>query len=266
MTRGCPGPALPDARCALELRGLHKRFGPTEVIRGASLAVRAGERVALIGPNGAGKSTLFELVGGGLRPDRGEILLHSARIDGLPPQRVRRLGLGRSFQVSRLFERMSVHENLRCALLWPLGHRYAFWKFMSGLRDVDAAAEALLERLHLRARRDTPAAELSQADRRALEIGLAVAGDPPVLLLDEPTAGMSQSETQRFVALIRELTAGRTLLMVEHDMGVVFGLADRIAVLVQGEVIAFDTPAAVRADARVQQAYLGELLPPAQGG
>jgi branched-chain amino acid transport system ATP-binding protein len=242
---------------ALELRDLRKRFGGTEVLRGASLAVRPGERVAIIGPNGAGKSTLFDLVSGRHAPTSGQILLHGERIDGLAPYEVHRLGLARSFQISNLFGRLSVFENLRCAVLWRLGHRYAFWKFLADLDDANRRTAELLEMLRLDHCRDMPAGNLSYAEQRALEIGLTIAGGADVLLLDEPTAGMSRSETQRFVQLIREVTAGRTLLTVEHDMGVVFELADRLAVLVYGEVIAFDTPEAVRADPRVQEAYLG---------
>ncbi len=245
---------------ALELRDLHKRFGRSEIIRGASLAVRAGERVALIGPNGAGKSTLFNLISGGVAPSRGQVLLHGRPITGLAPHQIYRRGLARSFQVSNLFGRLSVFENLRCAVLWSLGYGYAFWRLLAGAHDANARAETLLQQLRLQHRRDTPAMALGYAEQRALEIGLTVAGGAGVILLDEPTAGMSRSETTQVVDLIRRLSAGRTLLMVEHDMGVVFDLADRIAVLVRGEVIAFDTPAAVRADRRVQQAYLGAVL------
>jgi len=252
--------AASPARVALELRDVRKRFGKTEIIRGATLAVNAGERVAIIGPNGAGKSTLFNLVSGRFAPSSGEILLDGQRIDGMAPHRINRLGLARSFQVSNLFARLSVFENLRCAVLWSLGYRYAFWRFLSDLRDANERAEELLAMLHLERRRDALAMNLTYAEQRALEIGLTIAGGASVVLLDEPTAGMSKSETRRFVQLIRDVTVGRTLLTVEHDMGVVFGLADRIAVLVYGEVIAFDTPEAVRADPRVQEAYLGSVL------
>ena len=251
---------------ALELRDVRKRFGKTEIIRGASLKVNAGERVAIIGPNGAGKSTLFNLVSGRFAPSSGEILLNGARIDGAPPHRINRAGLARSFQVSNLFPRLSVFENLRCALLWSLGYRYAFWRFLASLRDANGRAEELMAMLHLERRRDVLAMNLTYAEQRALEIGLTIAGGADVVLLDETTAGMSQSETRRFVQLIRDVTVGKTLLTVEHDMGVVFGLADHIAVLVYGEVIAFDTPEAVRADPRVQEAYLGSVLAQAQAG
>jgi branched-chain amino acid transport system ATP-binding protein len=249
-----------EAPFALELLDLRKRFGKTEIIRGAQLQVRRGERVAIIGPNGAGKSTLFNLISGRFAPSSGEVRLNGQRIDGLEPYRINRLGLARSFQVSNLFGRLSVFENLRCAVLWSLGYRYAFWRFLADLRDANERAEQLLEMLHLSRRRDVLAMNLTYAEQRALEIGLTIAGGAQVVLLDEPTAGMSQSETRRFVQLIRDVTEGRTLLTVEHDMGVVFGLADRIAVLVYGEVIAFDTPEAVRANPRVQEAYLGSVL------
>jgi branched-chain amino acid transport system ATP-binding protein len=253
------------ARVALELRDVHKRFGKTEIIRGASLRVNAGERVALIGPNGAGKSTLFNLISGRFAPSSGEILLAGTSIAGVAPHRINRLGLTRSFQVSNLFTRLSVFENLRCAALWSLGYGYAFWRFLASLRDANQRAEEVMAMLQLERRRDVLAMNLTYAEQRALEIGLTIAGGADVVLLDEPTAGMSQGETQRFVRLIRDVTAGKTLLTVEHDMGVVFGLADRIAVLVYGEVIAFDTPAAVRADPRVQEAYLGAVLPHGNG-
>ena len=249
---------------ALEVRGVHKHFGKTEIIRGASLAVKPGERVAIIGPNGAGKSTLFNLISGRSAPTRGQILLNGERIDGLRPYEIYRRGLARSFQVSNLFGRLSVFENVRCAVLWSMGYRYAFWKFLAGLRDANERTEEVLHMVKLDRQRDQPAMNLSYAEQRALEIALTIAGGAGVILLDEPTAGMSRSETERFVQLIREVTQGRTLLTVEHDMGVVFGLADKIAVLVYGEVIAFDAPEAVRADARVQQAYLGSVLAHAQ--
>ncbi|MBT9501809.1 MAG: ABC transporter ATP-binding protein [Burkholderiaceae bacterium] len=250
---------------ALELKDLRKQFGKTEIIRGASLAVNAGERVAIIGPNGAGKSTLFNLISGRFAPTSGEVLLHGQRIDGHKPYEINRRGLSRSFQVSNLFTRLSVFENIRCAVLWSMGYRYAFWKFLADLDDANDRADAVLEMIKLDKKRDVLAINLTYAEQRALEIGITIAGGSSVILLDEPTAGMSQSETRRFVQLIRDVTVGKTLLTVEHDMGVVFGLADKIAVLVYGEVIAFDEPEAVRANARVQEAYLGSVVADAQG-
>ena len=248
---------------AVELDNVHKSFGKTQIIRGAQLQVRQGERVAIIGPNGAGKSTLFNLISGRLVPTSGQIRLFGERIEGKAPYEINRKGLARSFQVSNLFPKLSVFENIRCAVLWSLGYRYAFWKFLSDLKDANDRTDQLLHQLHLDKRRDVLAMNLTYAEQRALEIGLTIAGGSQVVLLDEPTAGMSRGETTRFIQLIREVTEGRTLLTVEHDMGVVFGLADRIAVLVYGEVIAFDTPEAVRANPRVQEAYLGSVL--AQG-
>jgi branched-chain amino acid transport system ATP-binding protein len=251
---------------ALELRSVRKSFGKTEIIRGAELAVKAGERVALIGPNGAGKSTLFNLISGRFGPTSGEILLGGQRIDGKKPFEINRMGLARSFQITNIFPKLSVFENLRCGVLWSLGYKYSFFKFLAGLDDANERTEELLEMIRLDKKRDVLAMNLTYAEQRALEIGVTIAGGASVVLLDEPTAGMSKSETTRFIKLIREVTEGKTLLTVEHDMGVVFGLADRIAVVVYGEVIAFDTPEAVRANARVQEAYLGSVVAESQAG
>ncbi len=242
---------------ALELRDLRKHFGSAEIIRGSSLAVAPGERCAVIGPNGAGKSTLFNLISGRFAPTSGAILLNGQSIAGLAPYQINRRGLARSFQVSNLFERLSVYENLHCAVLWSLGYKYSFWQRLGGLRDAHARAEAVLEQIGLQRQRDLPAGVLSYAEQRALEIGVTIAGGADVILLDEPTAGMSRSESDAAVEMIRQVTVGKTLIMVEHDMSVVFGLADKIAVLVYGEVIACDTPANIRASAAVQEAYLG---------
>jgi len=251
---------------ALELKDLHKSFGKTPIIRGAHLAVNAGERIAVIGPNGAGKSTLFNLISGRLQPTRGQVLLNGERIDGLAPYEINRKGLSRSFQITNIFPKLSVFENLRCGVLWSLGYRYTFLRFLSRMDDANERAETLLQQVGLARKRDVLAVNLTYAEQRALEIGITIAGGASVILLDEPTAGMSKTETAHFIALIREVTAGKTLLTVEHDMGVVFGLADKIAVVVYGEVIAYDTPEAVRANARVQEAYLGASVEASQGG
>ena len=255
---------MSSAEFAVELVDVRKSFGKTEIIRGSSLAVRPGERVAIIGPNGAGKSTLFNLISGRFGLTSGQIKLNGERIDGLAPYEINRRGLARSFQVSNLFTRLSVFENVRCAVLFAMGYRYAFWKFLADMHDANDRAEEVLEMIKLDKRRDQLAMNLTYAEQRALEIGITIAGGSSVILLDEPTAGMSRSETHRFVQLIREVTAGKTLLTVEHDMGVVFGLADKIAVVVYGEVIAFDRPEAVRSNQRVQEAYLGSHVADAQ--
>ncbi len=246
--------------CALELKNLRKSFGKTEIIRGVDLAVMAGENVAIIGPNGAGKSTLFNLISGRFAPTSGEVLLNGQRIEGKRPFEINRLGLSRSFQITNIFPKLSVFENLRCGVLWSLGYKYTFLKFLANLDDANERAEQLMKMIRLDKKRDVLAMNLTYAEQRALEIGITIAGGANVILLDEPTAGMSNSETSRFIDLIREVTNGKTLLTVEHDMGVVFGLADKIAVVVYGEVLAFDTPEAVRANPRVQEAYLGAVL------
>ena len=249
---------------AVELKDVRKSFGKTEIIRGASLAVKQGERVAIIGPNGAGKSTLFNLISGRFHASSGDILVNGQSILGRNPFEINRMGLARSFQVSNLFTRLSVFENIRCAVLWSRGYRYSFWRFLAEARDANDRTEEVLKMIKLDKRRDVLAMNLTYAEQRALEIGITIAGGADVILLAEPTAGMSRSESDHAVELIRRVTEGKTLLTVEHDMGVVFGLADRIAVLVYGEVIAFDTPEAVRANPRVQEAYLGSVLAEAQ--
>jgi branched-chain amino acid transport system ATP-binding protein len=243
---------------ALSLIDLTKSFGFAEIIRGVSLEIPAGERHAIIGPNGAGKSTLFNLISGRLRPTSGEVRLKGERIDGLPPYEIYRRGLARSFQITNIFPRMSVYENLRCATLWSLGQKYAFWTPLDGRREVREKAEWLMERIGLSARRDIQAGVLSYAEQRALEIGVTIGGGADVVMLDEPTAGMNAAESEQAVALIRQVTEGRTLVMVEHDMGVVFNLAHRISVLVYGRIIASDTPDRIRENSDVREAYLGQ--------
>ena len=242
---------------ALELRGVNKSFGALNIIRGVDLMVPTGERFAIIGPNGAGKTTLFNLISGAFGLTSGDILLNGQSIRGMRPFEINRRGLSRSFQITNIFHRLSVFENLRCAVLWSLGYRYSFWHRLNALRDVRERAETIMEQTGLASRRDVIAGVLPYAEQRALEIGITLAGGAEVILLDEPTAGMSRSESDAAVELIRRITVGKTLLMVEHDMGVVFGLADKIAVVVYGQVLACDTPEKVRANRKVQEAYLG---------
>jgi len=251
---------------SVELQDVRKSFGKSEIIRGANLKVPKGERFAIIGPNGAGKSTLFNLISGRFPVSSGDIKLNGKSILGLKPFEINRRGLSRSFQITNIFHRLSVYENLRCAVLWSLGYKYSFWHRLNGLKDTHERAEQVLEQIGLRRRRDTLAGLLTYAEQRALEIGITIAGGADVILLDEPTAGMSRSESDAAVELIRKVTVGKTLLMVEHDMSVVFGLADKIAVVVYGEVIACDTPANIRNNAKVQEAYLGGHAPVAEAG
>ncbi|MCS6765395.1 MAG: ABC transporter ATP-binding protein [Candidatus Protistobacter heckmanni] len=222
---------------ALELTDVHKKFGQTAIIRGVNLSIPKGERHALIGPNGAGKSTTFNLISGRFAPTSGRVMLNGKSIAGKQPFEINRMGLSRSFQITNIFHRLSVFENIRCAVLWSLGYKYSFWHRLGALRDAKERADQVLE-----------------------EIGITIAGGAEVILLDEPTAGMSRSESDHAVEMIRRVTEGKTLVMVEHDMSVVFGLADRISVLVYGEVIATDTPAAIRANQKVKEAYLGTML------
>ncbi len=242
---------------ALELIDLRKNFGATEIIRGVDLEIREGERHAIIGPNGAGKSTLYNLITGKYPVTAGRIKLRGHDITGAAPYEVNRMGLSRSFQVTNLFHRMSVFENVRCGVLWSLGYKYSFWRAVDRRRDIRERTEVVLELIGMSAKRHVPAGLLSYSDQRALEIGITVAGNAEVIMLDEPTSGMSRSETQQAVELIRKISQGKTLVIVEHDMGVVFDLADRISVLVYGQIIACDTPEAVRGDPAVQEAYLG---------
>lgn len=254
-----------SAAYALELKNLRKSFGKSEIIRGVNLAVPAGERLAIIGPNGAGKSTLFNLISGRFEPTSGDVMLNGQRINGKKPFEINRLGLSRSFQITNIFPKLSVFENLRCSVLWSLGYKYTFLKFLADLDDANARTEELMAMIKLDKKRDVLATNLTYAEQRALEIGVTIGGGANVILLDEPTAGMSKTETARFINLIKEVTVGKTLLTVEHDMGVVFGLADKIAVVVYGEVLAYDTPDAVRSNQRVQEAYLGSSVADEQG-
>ena len=251
---------------ALELKDLRKSFGRTEIIRGINMSIPAGERVGIIGPNGAGKSTLFNLISGRFEPSKGEILLNGQNITGKKPFEINRMGLSRSFQITNIFPKLSVFENLRCGVLWSLGYKYSFWNFLADLKDANDRTDELMEMVKLDRKHDVLAMNLTYAEQRALEIGITIAGGANVILLDEPTAGMSKSETSRFIKLIKDVTVGRTLLTVEHDRGVVFGLADKIAVVVYGELLAYDTPDAVRANARVQEAYLGSSVADSQAG
>jgi branched-chain amino acid transport system ATP-binding protein len=245
------------SEAAIALDGVHKSFGRTHIIRGVDLEIKRGERHAMIGPNGAGKTTLFNLISGRFPVSSGTIALNGQSIEGLPPHEINRLGLSRSFQITSIFTRMTVFENIRCGLLWARGYRYSFWHLLGGERALNEEADRILERLNLQDRRNVYAGLLSYAEQRALEIGITVAGGADIILLDEPTSGMSHSETEHAVNLIRAVSEGKTLLMVEHDMSVVFGLADVITVLVYGEIIASGPPATIRANPAVQEAYLG---------
>jgi branched-chain amino acid transport system ATP-binding protein len=267
------GRATMTAPDALRLYGIARRFGATRVLNGVDLSVAAGERHALIGPNGAGKSTLFNVIGGTLRPDAGRIWLGGVDVTGRRPDVLARAGLGRSFQTTRVFARQTVWENVRCALwcgdvairareggLARFSNLARWWR---PSREIDARTWAVLVDLNLEQAAHTPAGTLEYGAQRRLDLGIALASGARTLLLDEPTAGMNRDEAARMIAWLRGASAGKTVLVIEHDMDAVQALADRVSVLVRGRIVATGTPAEIRADARVRDAYLGA---PATGG
>ncbi|MBL4581717.1 MAG: ABC transporter ATP-binding protein [Gammaproteobacteria bacterium] len=243
----------------LSLVDVKKSFGVTEIIRGVSLDIVEGEKHAIIGPNGAGKSTLFHLISGRYNVTAGSIRFREEQIENKPPYEIARMGLARSFQVTNIFPRMSVFENIRCALFWSKGYRYSFWHLLGRQTALNDESMHVLEQIGLADKAKFPSGELAYAEQRALELGIAIASGAELIMLDEPVAGMSHSEAENAVELIRKITKGKTLIMVEHDMNIVFDVADRISVLVYGEVIATDEPKNIRSNAKVQEAYLGEV-------
>jgi len=248
---------------ALELTGLCKSFGPTRILDGVDLMVRPHERHAIIGPNGAGKSTLFHLISGRLTPSSGSIRLFGQEVAGMPPARIFDLGLARNFQINSLFLNMTARENLRCAALRDMGCDRALWRRATAIAPLVERVENTLDAVQLGRRGDLTCDELSYSEQRAVEVGMAAISGREVVLLDEPTAGMNHVETDYFIGLIRRLTEGRTLVVVEHDMGVVFSLADTITVLAGGGVVATGEPDSIRANEDVRQAYLGDYAPKA---
>ena len=241
----------------LKLSKVSKSFGPAQIIKNLDLNIKKGERHAIIGPNGAGKSTLFHLISGHYKPTSGSIVLNNEEIGSLDPHDINRKGLARSFQVTNIFPKMTVAENIRCGMLWAKDYKYSIFKLVNNENELNKSTSEILEELNLKHCANIPAGLLSYADQRALEIGITIASGADTIMLDEPTAGMSNSETARAVELIKKISEKRTLLIVEHDMGVVFDLADRISVLVYGEIICTDAPTKVRTNKKVQEAYLG---------
>ena len=237
-------------------------IGGATIVAGVGLEVREGELVAVIGPNGAGKTTLFNLVSGLLRPTTGRVELDGVDVTSRPPFRRTRLGLGRTFQVSNVFPLLSAHENVRLAAEAALGGTLRIWRRAARVREAGERADWALARVGLAARRLVTAGLLSHGDKRKLELAMVLAGRPRVILLDEPFAGVSMEDVPELIELIRSVHVGEgaTVLMVEHHMEVVTGLAQRIAVLHHGSLLAVDTPEAIMGNATVQQAYLGEPL------
>ena len=242
----------------LAVNGLAKSFGGVRAVEGVSFSVAAGELLAMIGPNGAGKTTCFNLINGQLRPDAGEIFCEEREIQGLAPRERCRLGIGRTFQVAATFGSMTVRENVQLAILsHERGLNSLFSSFEKTSRDE---AKKILEQVGMDAQANEPCAELAYGDLKRVELAVALAARPRVLLMDEPTAGMAPAERHGLMDLVKEISRQNNLavLFTEHDMDVVFGYADRVIVLAEGELIAQGTPAAVRADARVRRVYLGE--------
>jgi branched-chain amino acid transport system ATP-binding protein len=246
---------MPDD-ALLRTEQLTRAFGSLLAVDRVNVSVRRGELRSIIGPNGAGKTTFFRLISGEMRPSSGRIWFDGREITGLPQHQVARLGVAKSYQITNVFPHLTVLENVRVAVQ---GHAraYDFWSKASHLRDVRRRAESLLERIGLGRKAGQLAAHLSHGEKRHLEIGIALATDPALLLLDEPTAGMSPEETDETMRLIRELATGRTVILVEHKMKVVMRISDHITVLHQGQVLAEGSPDEIRANTLVQQTYLG---------
>ncbi len=244
-------------RAILEIKDVDKDFGGLEVLSGINFTVEQGERHAIIGPNGAGKSTLFNLVTGKYKVSRGKILFKGEEITNWSPFRVNRHGVARSFQVTNLFPNMTVYENIRNAILSKKGMRFNIFSRLNNLKGVAGETTALLKTIGLEEFPATPAGELAYGHQRALEIGVTLATNPELILLDEPTAGMTTEETREAVHLIDRVTEGKTLVIIEHDMDVVFSISDRITVLYYGEILATGTPQEIREDEEVKKAYLG---------
>ncbi len=242
----------------LELKDVYKDFDGLEVLFGIDLAVQRGERHAIIGPNGAGKSTIFNLITGKYLPSKGSILFKGQDITGTSPFRLNRQGLARSFQITNIFRTMTVFQNVRNAVLSKNKIRYNVFSRLDKMEEINRQTEKVLGEIGLLDRRDILAGLLSYGQQRALEIGLTIATDPELILLDEPTAGMSSDETREAVKLIERVTEGKTLMIVEHDMEVVFSLANRISVIYYGEVLASGPPGEIRQNQKVKDAYLGE--------
>jgi branched-chain amino acid transport system ATP-binding protein len=243
----------------LETKALYHDFGGLKVLFDVNLAVSEGERHAIIGPNGAGKTTLFNVITGTYHPSRGEVFFKGRNVTGFKPHKMVRRGMGRSFQITSTFSRLTAFQNIRMGILSKRAIRFNMLRMLDKMQDVTAETEEVLKRINLDGERDIPASQLSYGKSRSLEISMALATDPELVMLDEPTAGMSVDETHNAVELIRRLTEGKTMVIIEHDMDVVFSLADRITVLHLGTILASGPPEEIRDNQAVKDAYLGEM-------
>ncbi len=242
----------------LQVKNVYKDFSGLEVLTGVTFNVKPKEKHAIIGPNGAGKTTLFNIISGKYRPSSGSIMFKENEVAGLSPYALNHLGMCRSFQITNIFQNLTVFENISAGVRSHAGLRYHIFKTLDRQSKINARTEQIIEQVGLAEVRQRPAHELSYGQQRALEIGIALSSDPELLLLDEPTAGMTREETEEMVNLMRSVTENRTLMIIEHDMDVVFSLADTISVLHNGTILASDRPESIRNDLRVKDAYLGE--------
>lgn len=243
----------------LETKALYHDFSGLKVLFDVNIEVDEGERHAIIGPNGAGKTTLFNVITGIYHPSRGDVFFKGRKVTGFKPHKMVRRGMGRSFQITSTFSRLTAFQNIRMGILSKRDIRFNMFRMLDKMQDVTAETEEVLKRINLDGERDIPASQLSYGKSRSLEISMALATDPELVMLDEPTAGMSVDETHNAVELIRRLTEGKTMVIIEHDMDVVFSLADRITVLHLGSILASGPPAEIRDNQAVKDAYLGEM-------
>jgi branched-chain amino acid transport system ATP-binding protein len=243
----------------LETKGLYHDFKGLEVLFDVNLEVKERERHAIIGPNGAGKTTLFNVITGTYHPSRGQVFFKGKEVTGSRPYEMARLGMGRSFQITSTFNRLTAFQNIRLAVLSKKGIRFQLFRQVDKMGDITKETDEILKRINLDRERNLPAGMLSYGKHRSLEISMALATDPDLVMLDEPTAGMSRDETHYAVELIKRLTDGKTAVIIEHDMDVVFSLADRITVLHYGQILATGPPGEIRQNQAVKDAYLGEL-------
>ena len=243
----------------LDTKGLHHDFKGLKVLFDVDLEIEEGERHAIIGPNGAGKTTLFNVITGTYEPSEGKVFFKGKDITGYKPHKLTRLGMGRSFQITSTFTRLTAFQNIRMGVLSKRRIRFNLFQLLDGMHEVTQETDQILKRINLHGERDVPASALSYGKSRSLEISMALATDPHLVMLDEPTAGMSVDETRAAVELIRKLTEGKTMVIIEHDMDVVFSLADRITVLHLGAILTTGTPNEIRENQAVKDAYLGDL-------
>jgi branched-chain amino acid transport system ATP-binding protein len=242
----------------LRIQDIYKDFSGLKVLTGVNISVKKNERYAIIGPNGAGKTTLFNIISGKFKPSSGSMVFQGRDITGKAPHALNRMGIGRSFQITNVFQELSVFDNIRSGVRCHLGLRYNFFKRPDRAEDINKDTEKIIEEVGLADVSDVPASALSYGRQRALEIGIALSTDPELILLDEPTAGMTREETAGAIRMIDTVTAGRTLVIIEHDMDVVFSLADTISVLHYGSILIAGPPEVIKNDQRVKDAYLGE--------